>query len=119
MIISPINVEIPISQSQPNPLVTPQHETISTSEEMAYICEDVVVSLGKYFWSRKDKEVIKNGTKRTKEGIVKHVLTLNQVISKLDSPDIKERTLDTTVSMGDLVGAKFYSISQLNKDFFG
>ena len=81
--------------------------------------EDVVVSLEKYFWSRKDKEVIKKGTKRTKEGIVKHVLTLNQVILKLDSPDIKEGALDTAVAMGDFVGANFDSISQLNKDFFG
>ena len=31
MIITPISVEILVSSSQPDPLVTPQHETISTS----------------------------------------------------------------------------------------
>ena len=71
MIISPISVEIPISQYQPDPLVTPQQETISTSEEMADFGEDVVVPLGKYFWSRKYKAVMKKGTKRKREGTVK------------------------------------------------
>ena len=44
------------------------HEgTISTSEEMVDFGEDAVVSLGKHFWSRKDKAVVKNGYKITRE----------------------------------------------------
>ena len=71
MTISPINVEIFIPQSQPNPLVAAQEETISTSKEMEDFGEDVVVSLGKYFWSKKDKAVMKKGTRRTREGAAK------------------------------------------------
>ena len=68
---------------------------------------DAVVSLGKYFWSRKDKAVVKKGAKRTREGTVKQVSTPSQIIWKRDSSDTKEGSLDTTTAMGDFVGANF------------
>ena len=77
MILTPISVEIPLLHSKPDPLVTCQRETISSSEGMADFGEDDVVSLGKYFWSKKDKAIMKKGTKRTREGRIKQVLALN------------------------------------------
>ena len=73
--------------------------------------EDVVVSLGEYFWSRKDKVMMKKGTERKREGTVKKVPSLNQVIWKLDSPSITKGDLDTLVSMGDFTGANFGLVS--------
>ena len=42
--------------------------------------------------------------------------SLNQVIYKSNSPDIKQGALDTVVAMGDFARANYDSISQLNKD---
>ena len=89
MIITPISVEIPFSQYQLVLLVTPLQETISASEGMTYFGEDVVVSLGKYFWSKKDKAVMKKRTRRMREGKIKHVPSLNQIIWNSNSLDIK------------------------------
>ena len=60
---------------------------------------------------------MKKGTKRMREGTIKKVPTLNQIIWKSDSPDIKQGDLDTTTTMGDFAGANFDSISELNKAF--
>ena len=49
IIISPLSVEVHISQSQPDPSITVQDGTILNTEEMVYFGEDAVVSLGKYF----------------------------------------------------------------------
>ena len=42
--------------------------------------EDAVVSLGKYFWSRKEKDVVKKVSKSSKEGAIKKGSVPNQVI---------------------------------------
>ena len=117
IIISPISVEIPNPQtSQSEPLVIVHEGTISTTKEMADFGEDVVVSLGKCFWSRKDKVVVKKGAKRTREGTFKQVSTPSQIIWKRDSSDTKQGALDTTAAMGDFDRENFDSVSQLNKE---
>ena len=83
---------------------------------MADFGEDVVVCLGKYFWSKKDKAIFKKGSKRTREGIVKHVPAFNQIVWRTDAPNEKEGALDTTVSIGSFADANFNSVSQLTKD---
>ena len=80
IIISPLSVEVPISQSQPKPLVSVQEGTISTTDEMTDFGEDIVVSLRKYFWNKKEKSVVKKGAKRTRERTGKQVETLNHII---------------------------------------
>ena len=87
--------------------------TISTKEEMANFGEDVVVYLGKYFWSRKEKVVVKKGAKRTREGTVKKVPT--QIISKSDFSNTKHDALKTTTAMEAFARENYDSISQLNK----
>ena len=69
---------------------------------MADFGEDVVVSLGKYFWSKKEKEIIKKRTKRTREGTLKHLPALNQVVWRTDALNCAERRF-TTQYGGDLV----------------
>ena len=60
---------------------------------------------------------MKKETKRTREGTIKQVRSLNRVIWKLDSLDIKQGDLDTTTFTGDFAGANFDLVSQLNKEF--
>ena len=110
-------MEIPTLETcQPEPLMTIHEGTIFTSEEMTYFGEDVVVSLGKYFWSRKDKAVVKNGYKRTRESTFNQGVVQNQIIWKRDSFDTKQESLDTEAAMGAFDGANFNSVSQLNKE---
>ena len=78
--------------------------------------EDAVVSLGKYFWSKKDKAILKKGSKRTRDGTLKHVLGFDQIVWRTDAPNEKEGELDTVVVMGAFAGANYNSLSQLTKD---
>ena len=64
--IPSVSMEIPTPKnSHPAPIVEILEGTISTTYEMVDFGEDAVVSLGKYFWSRKEKDVIKKGSKRS------------------------------------------------------
>ena len=66
--LAPLTMKIPTPKTpQPTPLVTIHEGTISTVDEMADFGEDAVVSLGQYFLSRKERAVIKKGTKRSRE----------------------------------------------------
>ena len=114
MDISSLSIDIPLNQSQTDSLVIIHQHTISSSKVMAYFGEDVVVSMGKYYWSKKDKAVVKRGAKKAREGWAKHAVALGQVIWKADTSDIQQEAMDTTASMGVFVGANFNSISQLS-----
>ena len=113
MNIPPLSIEIPLTQTQTDPLVTFQHQTTSSSEVMAYFGEDDVVSMGKYYWNKKYKAVVKRGTKRAREGLVKQVPAHNQVIWKSDTTDVHQGALDTKTTMGVFTGANFDSVSQI------
>ena len=67
MNILPLNTEIPLSQIETDPLVTTQQQTILPPEGMADFGEDVVVFMGKYCWSKKEKSMINIGAKRKRE----------------------------------------------------
>ena len=71
MNIPPLSIDIPLNQTQTDPLVTIHHQTTSSSEVMVDFGEDVVVSMGKYYWRKKDKFVVKRGTKRARESSAK------------------------------------------------
>ena len=88
MNIPPLSIDIPLNQTQTDPLVTIHHQTTSSSEVMAYFGEDDVVSMGKYYWRKKDKVVVKRGAKRERESFSKQVPSLNQVIWKSERTDI-------------------------------
>ena len=57
-----------LDASQPAPIVTISKGTISIAEEGDDFGDDAVVSLGEYFWSRKEKVLVKKGSKRSREG---------------------------------------------------
>ena len=116
MNILPLIIETPLTQTQTNPLVIVQHQTTSSSELMEYFGEDVVVSMGKYYWRKRDKVVVKRGTKRAREISSKQVFAHNQVIWRLDTTDVQHVGLDKTTSMGFFAGEKFESGSQLSLD---
>ena len=97
-----------------NSLVTIQQEMNSSSEVIANFGEDAVVSMGKYYWSKKDKVLVKRGTKRAREGSSKHVPSLGQVIWNVDTSDIQQGVVDTAATMGVFAGANFQCVSQLS-----
>ena len=59
---------------------------------------------------------MKKGSKRTREGTLKHVPAFDQIVWRTDAPNEKEGVLDTTTAMGAFVGANYNSMSQLTKD---
>ena len=78
---------------------------------MADFGEDAVVSLRKYFWSKKDKAILKKVSKRTIEGTLKHVSALDQIVCRTDAPNENQGALDTIATMGSSVGANYNSVS--------
>ena len=66
MDISPLSIDIPTNQMQSDSFVTIHHEINSSSEVIEDFGEDVVVSMGKYYWSKKDKAVVKRGAKKAR-----------------------------------------------------
>ena len=113
--IYPLDVEIPVSQSEPQSSTSTQKEALSATEDMEYFGEDAVVSLGKYFWIKKDKEILKKGSKRTREGTLKHVRGFDQIVWRIDAPNEKQWALDTPAAMGEFAGANYNLVSQLTK----
>ena len=80
---------------------------------MEYFGEDAVVSMGKYYLRKNDKDVVKRGSKRAIESSAKRVPTHNQFIWNSDIIDVHEGALDTSASMGVFVGENFDLFSQL------
>ena len=99
MNILPLNTEIPLSQIETDPLVTTHQQTISPREGITDFGDDVVVCMGKYYLSKKDKVVMKRGSKRTREGSTKKMPALSQIIWKLYTPDNKKGALDTSANI--------------------
>ena len=83
---------------------------------MANFGEDAVVSLGKYFWSKKNKAILNKGSKRTREGTLKHLPGFDQIVWRTNSRNGNEGALDTTAAMQAFAGANYNSVSQLTKD---
>ena len=108
--ISPINVEIPVSQLEPQSTSSPEKEVVSSTEEIAYFGEDGVVCLGKYYWSKKQKAILKKGSKRTREGLLKHVPVLDKIVWKTDAPNEKKGALNTSAAIGAFAGANYNSV---------
>ena len=114
MDIAPLRIDIPINQMETDSLVTIQHEMNSSSEMKADFGEDAVVSMGKYYWSKKDKAVVKRGAKKARQGSRKHVPALGQVIWKEDTSDLPQGAVDAVAAMGVFAGANFNLVSQLS-----
>ena len=91
-------------------------ETISAIDEMVDFSEDAVVSLGKYFWCRKEKVVVKKGSKRSREGTFKKGSLPNQIIWKRTSNDVKQEALESATALGSFARDNYYSVSLLNKE---
>ena len=66
-----VGIDIPLNQTQTDPLVTIHQQSISSSKVITNFGEDVVVSFGKYYWSKKAKAVVKRGTRRGRESLAK------------------------------------------------
>ena len=114
MDISPLSIDTHINQMQTNSLVTIQHEINSSSEVIADFGEDAVVSFGKYYWSKKDKVVVKRGSKKARHGSRKDVSTLGQVIWKEDTSNLPQEAVNADAAMGVFAGDNFQCVSQLS-----
>ena len=83
---------------------------------MEYFGEDVVESMGKYYWRKKDKFLVKRGSNRAKDNSSNWAPPLNHIIWKSNTIDIQQGAVDTSSSMGGFASAKFNSVSQLSLD---
>ena len=100
MNILPLSIDIPLNQTQTDRLVTIHQQSISSSEVIMDFGEDAVVSFGKYYWSKKDKVVVKRGAMRAIEISGKNVCAIGEVIWKADRSDMQQEAVDTVASMG-------------------
>ena len=110
----PLSIDIPLNQTQTDPLVSIHQQSISSSEVMADFGEDVVLSFGKYYWSKNYKVVVKRGAKRASQSSGINVPTIGEVIWKEDTSDMQQGAVDTTAAMGVFGGANFQCVSQLS-----
>ena len=117
MNIVPVSIDIPLNQTQSDPLVSIHQQIISSSEVIANFGEDAVVSFGKYYWSKKDKAVVKRGLKKARHGSGKDVSALGQVIWKADTSNLPQEAMDSVVAMGVFARSNFNTVSQLSLDF--
>ena len=69
--------------------------------------------MGKYYWRKKDKVVVKRGVKRSIESSSKQVPAHNQVIWNLDTTGVQKGELDTVAAIMVFASANFDSVSQL------
>ena len=83
----------------------------SSSEVIEYFGEDAVVSMGKYYWIKKDKVVVKRGSKKVRHGSGKHVSSLGQVIWKEDTSDLPQGAMDVAACIGIFARANFNTVS--------
>ena len=67
MNLVPVSMDIPLNQMQSDPLVSVHQQSISSSKVIVDFGEDAVVSFGKYYWSKKDKAMVKRGAMRDRE----------------------------------------------------
>ena len=58
---------------------------------------------------------MKKGSKRTREGTLKHVRGFDQIVWRTDAPNEKQGALDTKTSMGAFAGANYNTVSQQTK----
>ena len=114
MNILPLSIDIPLNQTQTDPLVTIHQQSISSSEVIADFGEDALVSFGKYYWSKWDKDVVKMGAKRAIESLAKNVLAIGEVIWKAYTSDMKQGVVGTEASIKVFAAANFQSVSQLS-----
>ena len=62
--------------------------------------------------------MLKKDSKRTREGMLKHVPALDKIVQNTDAPNEKQGALNTTSAIGAFAGANYNSVSQLTKDLF-
>ena len=88
--IPSINMQIHVPETpQPAPIVAILEKTLSTTEDIANFGEYVFISFEQYFWRRKDKVVVRKGSKRSREGTFEHGSVPNQIIWKRESSNVK------------------------------
>ena len=78
---------------------------------MEYFSDDVVVSLGEYFWRKEEKVIVKKGSNISREGTFKQGSVPNLIIWKRASIDVKQEALETAAAMGASAGENFDSVS--------
>ena len=117
MNILPLSIDIPLNQTQTDPLVTIHQQSISSSKVIAYFGEDAIVLFGKYYWSKKDNAVVKRGAKRARESSAKNVLAVGEVIWKADTSEMHKGAVETIAAMGVFTATNFQSVSQLSFAF--
>ena len=106
---------IPSTLNQSLPIVSTIGLVTYTIEEPLDFGEDGVVVLWDYCFSKKNKEILRRGSKRTREGQVLPRSYPHQVIWKQASDDPQMESTEVNVSMGEFIGANCNSVFVLNQ----
>ena len=78
--------------------------------------EDNVVPLGDYFYSRSSKEVVRKGTKRSRDQGGLEALIANQIIQTQHPGDLQIDAIDTTTTLGAFTCANLDAVNTLSKE---
>jgi len=108
----------------PSPIITQTSSLVSTMistsgsiDPRDEFDEEIVVSLGEYYYSKPDKSMIRKGKKRGRDQTGMEVSVFEQIIWTQQSGDPQVDAADTAAALGAFIGANIHAISNLNREF--
>ena len=103
--------------TQTSSLVSPVISTYRSIHPRDEFDEEIVVSLGEYYYSKPDKSVIKKGKKRGRDQSGMEVSVSKQILWIQQSSDPQVDAVDTATALGAFTGANIHVVSNLNREF--
>ena len=103
--------------TQTSSLVSTVVGTSSTTDSRDEFHEDNVISLGDYYYSKYNKEVVKKGKNRSRDEGDMDTSLFNQIVWTQQSGDPQLDATDTAAALGAFMGANFHAVNTLNKEF--
>ena len=103
--------------TQTSTLVSIVVGTSSATESTGDFNEDIVISLGDYYYSKYDKSVFKKGKKRGRDQSDIDTSITNQTVWNQQSGDPQVDAADTAAALGAFTDANFHVVDTLNREF--
>ena len=91
--------------------------TFSATESTEEFNEDIVISLGDYYYSKYDKLVVKKGKKRGRDQSDIDTSITNQTVWTQQSGDPQLDDAETATDLGSFIGVNFHAVNTLNIEF--
>ena len=91
--------------------------TSASTEPRDELDEDIVISLGDYYYSKSDKVVVKKGKRRTRDQSGMDSYVTNQIVWTQQSSDPQVDVVDTATALGAFTGANLHAVITLSMEF--